>query len=86
MLIGSGKIITYEIQKDISHLMSVGEFFSDCNITTSDDNSIYTLEKDRVHVRSFQGTIKHTLHLTEAEGEGVTIDVSGNHVVCSTSI
>ena len=83
-LIGSGKIITYEIQKDISHLMSVGEFYSDCNNIASCDSSIYTLEKDRIHMRSFQGTIKHTLHLTESEGEGVSLDVSGNHVVCCT--
>ena len=84
MLIGSGKILTYEVQKDISHLMSVGEFYSDSNIVTSCDNSIYTLEKDRIYVRSFQGTIKHTLPLTETEGEGITLDVSGNYVVCST--
>ena len=76
--------MTYEIQKDISHLMSVGEFYSDCNNIASCDSSIYTLEKDRIHMRSFQGTIKHTLHLSEAEGEGITLDVSGNHVVCST--
>ena len=84
MLIGSGKIITYEVQKEISHLMSVGEFYSDCSIIATCDTSIYTLERDRIHVRSFQGTIKHTLHLTEAEGEGITLDVSGHHVVCST--
>ena len=84
MLVGSGKVITYEVQKEISHMMSVGEFYSTCNIITSCDNSVYTLEKDRIYIRSFQGTIKLTLHLTESEGEGVTLDVSGNHVVCST--
>ena len=84
MLVGSGKVIIYEVQKEISHMMSVGEFYSSCNIITSCDNSVYTLEKDRIYIRSFQGTIKLTLHLTESEGEGVTLDVSGNHVVCST--
>ena len=65
--------------------MGVGEFLSDANIITCCDTSIYTLEKDRIHERSFQGTIKHTLHLSaETEGEGVTLDVSGNYVVCST--
>ena len=31
-----------------------------------------------------QGTIKHTLHLSESDGPAVTLDVTGPYVVCST--
>ena len=85
-LMGNGRMVTYEIQKDISHLMSVGDFqMSDqADVVTAFETSIFTLEKDRVYVRSFQGTIKHTLHLADSDGPGVTLDVTGPYVVCST--
>ena len=52
---------------------------------TACDTSIFTLERDRVYVRSFQGTIKHTLRLHETEGVGVQLDVTpGPFVACST--
>ena len=52
--IGGGKILTHEIQKEITHAMKVGEFACDESLVTSDDNSIYTLQSERVNVRSFQ--------------------------------
>ena len=52
---------------------------------TACDTSIFTLEKDRIYVRSFQGTIKHTLQLSESDGAGVQLDVTpGPFVACST--
>ncbi len=43
-----------------------------------------TLEANRVNVRSFQGTIKHTLALTESEGAGADLRVQGKFLVAST--
>jgi hypothetical protein len=51
---GGGKILTHEIQKEITHAMKVGEFACDDRIVTSDDSSIYTMHNDRINVRSFQ--------------------------------
>jgi hypothetical protein len=52
--IGGGKILTHEIQKEITHVMKVGEFLADETLVASDDNSVYTLQNDRINVRSFQ--------------------------------
>ena len=50
-----GKIMTFEQQREISHVMGAGEFsLEKFDLVTSDDNSIFTLEADRVNVRSFQ--------------------------------
>ena len=50
-----GKIMTFEQQKDISHVMGAGEFALEAaDLVTSDDNNIYTVEADRINVRSFQ--------------------------------
>ncbi|TRY69166.1 hypothetical protein TCAL_05644 [Tigriopus californicus] len=75
VLYGGGKIVTFEIQKDIKHMMSVGNFNVFCDEIAAHDQSIFTLETDRVFVRSFQGTIKQTLIMTEEEGTATTISV-----------
>ena len=47
--------MTFEQQKDISHVMGAGEFALEAaDLVTSDDNNIYTVEADRINVRSFQ--------------------------------
>ena len=52
--------MTFEQQKDISHVMGAGEFALEAAggaadlMVTSDDTSIYTVEADRINVRSFQ--------------------------------
>ena len=46
--------MTHEIQKEITHVMKVGEFLADETLVASDDNSVYTLQNDRINVRSFQ--------------------------------
>lgn len=73
--------MTHEVQKEITHIMKVGEFSTDEILVASDDNSIYTMQNERINVRSFQGTIKHSLYLSEADGIGTSINVSGSFLV-----
>lgn len=84
VLYGGGRIFTYEIQKDIKHMMSVGSFSVFCDEIAAHDQSIFTLETDRVLVRSFQGTIKQTLTMTEEEGSATTLSVSGKYLLVGT--
>ena len=80
-----GKVFSYELQKDISHVMGAGEFVvEDASLITADDNSIYTIEGERINVRSFQGTIKHTLYLNESEGDGQFMQVRGHYLMVAT--
>eukprot|EP00095_Tigriopus_kingsejongensis_P006204 snap_masked-scaffold252_size238019-processed-gene-1.6 protein:Tk06204 transcript:snap_masked-scaffold252_size238019-processed-gene-1.6-mRNA-1 annotation:"intraflagellar transport protein 140-like protein" len=84
ILYGGGRIMTYEIQKDISHMMSVGSFNVSCDELAAHDQSIFTLETDRVQVRSFQGTIKQTLNMTEEEGSATIMHVRGRFLLIGT--
>ena len=72
-----GKIMTFEQQKDINHVMPGGEFsLENIDLVTSDDQSIFTWESDRINVRSFQGTIKHTMSLNDDSG-GLKLQTRG---------
>ena len=77
-----GKIMTYELQKDINHSMANGEFTLDSglDLVTSDDLNIYTVEGDRINVRSFQGTIKHTMALNDESG-GFKVQAQGQFLM-----
>ena len=79
-----GKIMTFEQQKDINHVMPGGEFsLENVDLVTSDDQSIYTLEADRINVRSFQGTIKHTMSLNDDSG-GLKLQTKGSYLMVVT--
>ena len=79
-----GKIMTFEQQKDINHVMPGGEFsLENVDLVTSDDQSIYTLEADRINVRSFQGTIKHTMSLNDESG-GLRLQTRGAFLMVVT--
>ena len=81
-----GKIMTYELQKDINHSMANGEFALDSglDLVTSDDLNIYTVEGDRINVRSFQGTIKHTMALNDESG-GFKVQAQGQFLMVCTN-
>lgn len=82
-LFGS-KIMTFEQQKDISHVMGAGEFALDnVDLVSADENNIYTVENDRINVRSFQGTIKHTMALEDDSG-GFGIQVKNQFLMVVT--
>ena len=84
VIYGAGYVLTYEFQKDIKHMMSVGEFQSMCDDIAAMDQSIYTLEGDTINCRSFQGTIKQRLSLTDVEGNGNVLKTWGKFLVCGT--
>ncbi len=78
-------MVCFEVQKDIRHVMLVGEFDVNCDGIAAHDANVYTLEGERINVRSFQGIVKQTLTLTENEGQGTHIDVFGKFLVVGTS-
>ncbi|CAB4055647.1 IFT140 [Lepeophtheirus salmonis] len=63
ILWGADKVLTYEVQKDIGHLLKVGE--------------------DKIHVRSFQGTIKQALPFNEYEGTGMSLSITRGDILVS---
>jgi intraflagellar transport protein 140 len=79
-------MVCFEVQKEIRHVMLAGEFdIPSCDGISAHDQSIYTLEGERINVRSFLGIIKQTLTLTENEGHATHVDVFGKFLVVGTS-
>ena len=85
-LLHAGHVVCFEVQRDIRHVMLVGEFdISSCDGIAGHESSVYTLEGERVNVRSFQGIVKQTLTLTENEGQATHIGVHGKFLIVGTS-
>ncbi len=57
-----------------------GAFQADCEALAVHEH----IEKDKVQVRTFQGTIKQTLPFLEGEGEPVAMDINGNFLVVAS--
>ncbi len=76
---GSGKVLSFQLQAELRHTLMAGDFhLTGSDAMTMFEQSVCTLEGSRINVRSFQGTVKNTLALTEAEGSaGLTMEAAG---------
>uniref|UniRef100_A0A8C3IG82 Intraflagellar transport protein 140 homolog n=1 Tax=Chrysemys picta bellii TaxID=8478 RepID=A0A8C3IG82_CHRPI len=67
-------------------LRNAGSFLCDSPVLAMHEESIYTVEPNRVQVRTLQGTVKQLLVFSEAEGNPCLLDVCGNFLAVGTDL
>ncbi|XP_072535240.1 intraflagellar transport protein 140 homolog [Salminus brasiliensis] len=78
-----GRCVTvYEVSGQ--SLRSTGSFQCDSAALAVHEENIYTVEPNRVQVRTPQGTVKQLLTFSEAEGNPIMLDVCGSYLAVGT--
>lgn len=80
------RVVIYEVSSDKSMVRAEGSFNSDSPVVVVHEQSVYTTEPGKIHVRTFQGTVKQILQFSVTEGDPVLLDVCGNFLVAGTSL
>ncbi|KAM4624504.1 intraflagellar transport protein 140 homolog [Polymixia lowei] len=79
----SGRQVTvYELTG--THLRNTGSFQCESQVLAVHGENIYTVEPNRVQVRTPQGTVKQLLSFSEAEGNPVLLSVCQAYLVVGT--
>ncbi|XP_037670915.1 intraflagellar transport protein 140 homolog isoform X2 [Choloepus didactylus] len=65
-------------------LRNAGSFLCESPVLAMHEDSVYTVELNRVQVRTWQGTVKQLLLFAEPEGSPCCLDVCGNFLVVGT--
>uniref|UniRef100_UPI00398F7C73 intraflagellar transport protein 140 homolog n=1 Tax=Pristiophorus japonicus TaxID=55135 RepID=UPI00398F7C73 len=65
-------------------LRNAGSFPCDSSVVAVHEESIYTVEPNRVQVRTLQGTVKQLLMFNETEGNPCHLHICGNFLVVGT--
>ncbi|XP_044193260.1 intraflagellar transport protein 140 homolog [Thunnus albacares] len=79
----SGKQITvYELSGTV--LRNTGSFACDSHVVAVHGENLYTVEPNRVQIRTPQGTVKQLLTFSKAEGNPVLLSVCQSYLVVGT--
>ncbi|KAM4631549.1 intraflagellar transport protein 140 homolog [Discoglossus pictus] len=79
----NGKQVTvYELTGPT--LKNAGSFTCESPVLAMHEENIYTVEPNRVQVRTLQGTVKQLLSFSEAEGNPCVLDICGNFLAVTT--
>ncbi len=54
MIYGSGRVLVYEVQEELRHTLFSSEFQLFCDAVAIHEQSVITLEGNRINIRSFQ--------------------------------
>ncbi|KAG3258905.1 intraflagellar transport protein 140 homolog isoform X1 [Ictidomys tridecemlineatus] len=65
-------------------LRNAGAFLCESPVVAMYEDSVYTVEPNRVQVRTWQGTVKQLLLFSETEGNPCLLDICGNFLVVGT--
>ncbi|CAL1531559.1 unnamed protein product [Lymnaea stagnalis] len=80
------RVIIYEYSSDKSAVKAAGTFATDATVITLYEQNVYTIEQNKVQVRTFQGTVKQLITFAEPEGHPVSLDVCGSFLVVATDV
>ncbi|XP_040604239.1 intraflagellar transport protein 140 homolog [Mesocricetus auratus] len=69
-----------------STLRNAGTFLCETSVLAMHEESIYTVEPNRIQVRTWQGTVKQLLLFSETEGSPCFLDVCGTFLVAGTDL
>uniref|UniRef100_A0A8C6GVE3 Intraflagellar transport protein 140 homolog n=1 Tax=Mus spicilegus TaxID=10103 RepID=A0A8C6GVE3_MUSSI len=69
-----------------STLRNAGTFLCETSVLAMHEESIYTVEPNRLQVRTWQGTVKQLLLFSETEGSPCFLDVCGTFLVAGTDL
>ncbi|XP_061563720.1 intraflagellar transport protein 140 homolog [Cololabis saira] len=79
----NGKLVTvYELSGTV--LRSTGSFPCESHVVAVHGENLYTVEPNRVQIRTPQGTVKQLLTFTKAEGNPVLLNVCQSFLVVGT--
>ncbi|KAG7507575.1 intraflagellar transport protein 140-like [Solea senegalensis] len=79
----SGKqVVVYELSG--TALRHTGSFPCDSHVVAAHDENLYTVEPNRVQIRTPQGTVKQLLTFSKAEGNPVLLSVCQAYLVVGT--
>ncbi|XP_040922911.1 intraflagellar transport protein 140 homolog [Toxotes jaculatrix] len=79
----SGKRVTvYELSGTV--LRNTGSFPCDSHVVAVHDENLYTVEPNRVQIRTPQGTVKQLLNFSKAEGNPMLLSVCQSYLVVGT--
>ncbi|XP_017274041.1 intraflagellar transport protein 140 homolog [Kryptolebias marmoratus] len=79
----NGKLVNvYELSGTV--LRSTGSFSCDSQVVAVHDENLYTVEPNRVQIRTPQGTVKQLLTFSKAEGNPVLLSVCQSYLVVGT--
>nr|XP_006204453.1 intraflagellar transport protein 140 homolog isoform X1 [Vicugna pacos]XP_031542965.1 intraflagellar transport protein 140 homolog isoform X1 [Vicugna pacos]XP_031542966.1 intraflagellar transport protein 140 homolog isoform X1 [Vicugna pacos] len=67
-------------------LRSAGTFLCESPVLAMHKESVYTVEPNRVQVRTWQGTVKQLLLFSKMEGNPCFFDICGNFLVVGTDL
>ncbi|XP_045849639.1 intraflagellar transport protein 140 homolog [Meles meles] len=67
-------------------LRTAGTFLCESPVLAMYEENVYTVEPNRVQVRTWQGTVKQLLLFSEAEGNPCFLDICGNFLVVGTDL
>ena len=79
------RVMVYDILHDTNRFLNQGAFNVECETLVAHEKNIYTLENLKIHIRTFQGTIKQSLTLSDSEGFGLSLDINSSYLVVATS-
>ena len=78
------RVMVYDILHDTNRFLNQGSFNVECETLVAYEKSLYTLENLKINIRTFQGTIKQSLTLSDNEGFGLSLDINSSFLVCAT--
>ncbi|XP_042554090.1 intraflagellar transport protein 140 homolog isoform X1 [Dipodomys spectabilis] len=67
-------------------LRNAGSFLCESPVLAMYEESVYTVEPNRVQVRTWQGTVKQLLLFSETEGNPCILDICGTFLVVGTDL
>nr|XP_055220877.1 intraflagellar transport protein 140 homolog isoform X5 [Gorilla gorilla gorilla] len=67
-------------------IRSAGTFLCETPVLAMHEENVYTVESNRVQVRTWQGTVKQLLLFSETEGNPCFLDICGNFLVVGTDL
>ncbi|XP_012866719.1 PREDICTED: intraflagellar transport protein 140 homolog [Dipodomys ordii] len=67
-------------------LRNAGSFLCESPVLAMYEESVYTVEPNRVQVRTWQGTVKQLLLFSESEGNPCILDICGTFLVVGTDL
>ncbi|GFS01827.1 intraflagellar transport protein 140 homolog [Elysia marginata] len=80
------RVIVYDFAPDKSMVKAAGTFATEAMIIALYEQNVYTIEQNKVQVRTFQGTVKQLMTFAEPEGHPVSLDVCGTYLVVATDV
>ncbi|XP_060569057.1 intraflagellar transport protein 140 homolog [Ruditapes philippinarum] len=80
------RVILYEYSEDKSTIKASGSFTTDSMIICIYEQNVYSIEMQKVQVRTFQGTVKQSINFSEVEGQPVCLDICGTYLLIGTDI